>query len=73
MHLADLPSDGKRARETTQKASYTTTLMFARAIEARDAGRVQQAITMLKQLLVEEPEYEPALNELTLLHSDRGR
>jgi hypothetical protein len=73
MHLADLPSDGKRAREVTQKASYTTTLMFARAIEARDAGRVQEAITMLKQLLAEEPEYEPAQNELTLLHSDRGR
>ncbi|MEO8880790.1 MAG: hypothetical protein ABI446_10370 [Gemmatimonadaceae bacterium] len=73
MHLADLPKDGKRARETTQKASYQTTLLFARAIEARDAGRVQQAITLLQQLLAEEPEYEPAKNELTRLHSDRGR
>ena len=73
MHLADLPQDGKRARELTQKASYQTTLMFARAIEARDAGRVQQAITMLQQLLAESPEYEPAQNELTRLHSDRGR
>ncbi len=73
MHFADLPKEGKRAREVTQKASYTTTLLFARAIEARDAGRVQQAITMLKQLLADEPEYEPALNELTRLHSDRGR
>ena len=73
MHLADLPREGKRAREVTQKASYSTTLLFARAIEARDAGRVQQAITMLKQLLADEPEYEPALNELTRLRSDRGR
>lgn len=73
MRLADLPKDGKRARETTQKASYQTTLLFARAIEARDAGKVQQAIAMLQQLLADEPEYEPAQNELTRLHSDRGR
>ena len=44
-----------------------------KAIEARDAGHVQQAITMLQQLLADEPEYEPAKNELTRLHSDRGR
>ncbi len=73
MHLAELPKDEKRARDETQKASYQTTLLFAKAIEARDAGRVQQAITMLKQLLADEPEYEPAQNELTRLHSDRGR
>jgi hypothetical protein len=73
MHLAELPRDSKRAREITQKASYQTTLLFAKAIEARDAGRVQQAITMLQQLLADEPEYEPAKNELTRLHSDRGR
>ncbi len=73
MHLAELPKDGKRAHELTQKASYQTTLLFARAIEARDAGRVQQAITMLQQLLADSPEYEPAQNELTRLHSDRGR
>jgi hypothetical protein len=73
MHLAELPKDSKRAREVTQKASYQTTLLFAKAIEARDAGRVQQAITMLQQLLADEPEYEPAKNELTRLHSDRGR
>jgi len=73
MHLAELPKDGKRARELTQKASYQTTLLFARAIEARDAGRVQQAITMLQQLLADSPEYEPAQNELNRLHSDRGR
>jgi TolB-like protein len=73
LHLAELPKDSKRARELTQKASYQTTLLFARAIEARDAGRVQQAITMLQQLLANEPEYEPAQHELTRLHSDRGR
>ncbi|MDB4911782.1 MAG: Curli production assembly/transport component CsgG [Gemmatimonadetes bacterium] len=73
MRLAELPKDGRRARELTQKASYQTTLLFARAIEARDAGRVQQAISMLQQLLANEPEYEPARNELTRLHSDRGR
>ena len=73
LHLAELPSEGKRAREVTQKASYATTLMFARAIEARDAGRVLEAITMLKQLVADEPGYEPAHNELTRLHSERGR
>jgi hypothetical protein len=73
MRLAELPRDGKRARELTQKASYETTLLFARAIEARDAGRVQQAIEMLQQLLAEQPGYEPAQKELTRLHSDRGR
>jgi hypothetical protein len=73
MHLAELPRDGRRARELTQKASYETTLSFARAIEARDAGRVQQAITMLQQLLADDPQYEPAQDELTRLHSDRGR
>ena len=73
MRLAELPKDGKRARESTQKASYQTTLLFAKAIEARDAGRVQEAITMLQRLLANEPEYEPAQAELTRLHSDRGR
>ncbi|MBA2682937.1 MAG: hypothetical protein H0U66_00395 [Gemmatimonadaceae bacterium] len=73
LHFAELPRDEKRARELMQKASYQTTLMFARAIEARDAGRVQQAISMLQQLLAASPEYEPAQNELTRLHSDRGR
>lgn len=73
MRMADLPKDGKRARELTQKASYQTTLLFARAIEARDAGRVQLAISMLEQLLATEPEYEPAQSELTRLHADRGR
>lgn len=73
LHLAELPKDSKRVRELTQKASYQTTLTFARAIEARDAGRVQQAIAMLQQLLSDVPEYEPAQNELTRLHSERGR
>ena len=73
MHLAELPKDSKRAHEATQKATYQTTLLFAKAIEARDAGRVQQAITLLQQLVADEPEYEPAQNELTRLHSDRGR
>ena len=48
-------------------------MMFARAIEARDAGRVQQAISLLQQLLAQAPDYEPAQNELTRLRSDRGR
>jgi hypothetical protein len=73
MHLAELPKEERQARENTQRASYQTTLLFAQAIEARDAGRVQQAITLLQQLLAEEPEYEPAQTELTRLHSDRGR
>jgi hypothetical protein len=73
MRLAELPKDSKRAREATQKASYQTTLLFAKAIEARDAGKVQQAISMLQQLLADSPDYEPARNELTRLHSDRGR
>ncbi len=73
MRLAELPRGEKRVRQLTQKASYETTLQFARAIEARDAGRVEQTITMLQQLLDSEPDYEPAQNELTRLHSDRGR
>lgn len=73
MQLSELPKEQKQARESAQRASYETTLLFARAIEARDAGRVQQAIVLLQQLLAESPEYEPAQNELTRLHSDRGR
>jgi TolB-like protein len=73
MHLADLPRDSKRAHELAQKASYQSTLSFARAIEARDAGRVQQAIGLLQELLSSDPGYEPAQSELTRLHSDRGR
>ncbi len=73
MRLAQLSQDGRRAREIAQKASYETTLAFARAIEARDAGRVQQAIAMLQKLLSDHPEYEPAQSELARLHSDRAR
>lgn len=73
MHLPELTNEGRRVRALTQKASYQTTLSFARAIEARDAGRVQQAITMLQQLLSNDPEYEPAQSELTRMRSERGR
>jgi hypothetical protein len=73
MHLAELPRESRRARELTQKASYETTLAFSRAIEARDAGRVQQAIALLEQLLSDNPAYEPAQNELTRLHSSKVR
>lgn len=71
MHLPELTNEGRRVRALTQKASYQTTLSFARAIEARDAGRVQQAITMLQQLLSNDPEYEPAQSELTRMRSER--
>jgi hypothetical protein len=73
LRVAELPREQKQARESAQRASYETTILFARAIEARDAGRVQQAITLLQQLLAQSPDYEPAQNELTRLHSDRGR
>ena len=73
MHLAELSRESRRSRELTQKASYETTLAFARAIEARDAGRVQQAIALLEQLLTESPGYEPAQSELTRLHSSKAR
>jgi len=73
MRLPELPREQKQARESAQRASYETTLLFARAIEARDAGRVQQAIELLQQLTAQAPEYEPARDELTRLHSDRGR
>jgi TolB-like protein len=73
MHLAELPKESRRAHELAQKASYETTLTFARAIEARDAGRVPQAIAMLEQLASDSPGYEPAQNELTRLHSSRPR
>jgi TolB-like protein len=72
MRLAELPKDGRRARDLAQKASYETTLAFARAIEARDAGHVPQAITMLQKLSSSHPEYEPAQSELTRLHSYRA-
>lgn len=73
MRLPELPREQRQARESAQRASYETTLLFARAIEARDAGRVQQAIELLQQLLAKAPEYEAARDELTRLHSDRGR
>ena len=73
LRVAELPRERRQARESAQRASYETTMMFARAIEARDAGRVQQAISLLQQLLAQAPDYEPAQNELTRLRSDRGR
>lgn len=73
MRLPDLPRDQRQARESAQRASYETTLLFARAIEARDAGRVQQSIELLQKLTEQAPEYEAARDELTRLHSDRGR
>ena len=73
MRLAELPRERRRERENAQRATYETTMMFARAIEARDAGRVQQAISLLQLLLAEAPDYEPAQNELARMHSERGR
>jgi TolB-like protein len=73
LRLPELPKESRRAHELTQKASYATTLAFARAIEARDAGRAQQAIELLEQLVSDSPGYEPAQNELTRLHSSRTR
>ena len=73
LHLAELPQESRRAHELTQKAAFATTLAFARAIEARDAGRVQQAIAMLEQIVSDTPGYEPAQNELNRLHSSTVR
>ena len=73
MQLAELPKESRRARELARKGSSAATLTVARAIEARDAGRVQEAIAALEQLLSDNPEYEPAQNELARLHSDAGR
>ena len=73
MRLPELPREARRDRENAQRASLETTMMFARAIEARDAGRVQQAISLLEQLLAQAPDYAPAQNELARMHSERGR
>ncbi len=74
MRLPEMPRERREDRENAvRRASYQTTLLFARAIEARDGGRVQQAVTLLQELLATSPEYEPAKQELARLHSDPGR
>lgn len=73
LRVADLPNEQRRTREGAQRASYQTTLRFARAIEVRDAGRKADAMSMLQQLSAEVPDYEPARNELALLRGDRAR
>lgn len=67
MRLAELPRERRSDRESAQRATYETTMMFARAIVARDAGRVQAAVSLLQQLLAQAPDYEPAQNEIVRL------
>jgi hypothetical protein len=74
LRLPDQLGERRNTRDSAlRRASFETTLLFSRAIEARDGGHAEQAVALLQQLLAQAPEYDPAQQELARLRGDRAR
>ncbi len=68
MRLPDMPRNAREARiEQARKVPFQATMLYSRALAARDSGDDSQAIQLLTRSLEQFPEYEPAMRELAKL------
>ncbi|MFI5310218.1 MAG: CsgG/HfaB family protein [Gemmatimonadales bacterium] len=65
LKLPDLPKQVGEAREkAAEKVPYQAVMLYSRALNAKDAGRTSEAVTLFKQTLDKFPDYEAAKVEL---------
>lgn len=68
LKLPDLPRETREASlETAKKVPFQATMLYARALAAKDAGHDDEAVQLLQKSLVAFPEYAPAQRELKKL------
>jgi len=53
--------------ETAKKVPFQATLLYSRALAAKDAGKPDEAVELLQKSLAAFPDYEPAQRELKKL------
>lgn len=68
LKLPDIPARLSDARtEQAAKVPFQTVMLYSRAINAKDAGKTQEAISLFRQSLEKFPSYQPAKDELKKL------
>jgi hypothetical protein len=73
LKLPQLPAGSPEAKEAEAKIAKAktypmqTTVLYARALEARDSGNTTEARTLFNKVLTAFPDYEPARKELDKL------
>ena len=68
LNLPDIPSRLSDARqEQAGKVPFQTVMLYSRAINAKDAGKKDEAISLFKQSLDKFPSYQAARDELAKL------
>ncbi|MFI5311961.1 MAG: CsgG/HfaB family protein [Gemmatimonadales bacterium] len=68
LKLPDIPKQLGDARTTqAEKVPYQAVMLYSRALNAKDAGKRDEAVTLFKQTLDKFPDYEAAKTELKKL------
>ena len=68
LKLPDVPARLSEARaQQAEKVPFQTVMLYSRAINAKDAGKKQEAISLFRQSLEKFPSYQPAKDELRKL------
>jgi TolB-like protein len=68
LRLPDIPRQVGDAREKmAEKVPYQAVMLYSRALNAKDAHKNEEAISLFKQALDKFPDYQPAKDELSKL------
>ncbi len=71
MRLPELPRIVRDARmEQSRRVPFQATMLYSRALAAKDSGDDREAIQLLTRSLEQFPEYEPAKRELAKLRKE---
>lgn len=71
MKLPDLPRGMREVRlDQSRRVPFLATMLYSRALAAKDSGDDRQAIQLLTRSLEQFPEYEPAKRELAKLRKE---
>jgi TolB-like protein len=68
MKLPDLPAPVRQSNlDNAKKVPFQATMLYARALAAKDGGHDAEAVELLQKSLAQFPDYAPAKRELTKL------
>jgi curli biogenesis system outer membrane secretion channel CsgG len=68
LKLPDIPKQvGDARKDAAEKVPYQAVMLYSRALNAKDAGKKDEAVSLFKQTLAKFPDYEAAKTELKKL------
>lgn len=68
LKLPDIPRQlGEARSKQAEKVPYQAVMLYSRALNAKDAGKKDEAVTLFRQTLEKFPDYEAAKSELKKL------